>query len=44
MYSAIVGREMRELNAAVEPRLMSDRRQQTKPTRKRAGIGTWSVG
>jgi hypothetical protein len=40
MYSAIVGKEMSELKAASEPRLMSDKRQQIKPTRKRAGIGT----
>jgi hypothetical protein len=39
MYSAIVGREMSELNAAAEPRLMSDRRQQMMPTRKSADIG-----
>ena len=43
-YSAMVGSEISELKAAAEPRLMSDRRQQMKPTRKSAGIGTWSVG
>jgi len=40
----MVGRDISELKAAAEPRLMSDRRQQMKPTRKSAGIGTWSVG
>jgi hypothetical protein len=32
------------LKAASEPRLISERRQHTKPTRKRAGRGTWRVG
>jgi hypothetical protein len=43
-YSATVGSEMSELKAAAEPRLISDRRQQMRPTKNNAGIGTWSVG
>jgi hypothetical protein len=38
-----VGREMSELKAAAEPRLISDRRQQTEPTKNNARIGTWRV-
>lgn len=40
----MVGREMSELNAAADPRLINDKRQQMRPTRKSAGMGTWSVG
>lgn len=43
-YNAMVGRETSELKAAAEPRLISDKRQQMRPTRSSARVGTWSVG
>lgn len=44
MYRAMVSSETSELKATSEPRLISDNKQQMRPTRKSARIGTWSVG